>query len=115
MKYTNKEFTKDALLTGDVVYLRKQYEGVEYWIKYDQGWLIAPNVGSFALRRFKDNLEHDCNPDCDIMSVYRAGKLIWKRKELSEKDIKIKELEDMLSEMQGNVDKIKQQINELKS
>jgi len=127
---TNKQFTKDDLKTGHLVVLRN---GEEYVVFKDvdcshdrnntKDVLVALKEYNWLyIRRYTEELKHNCNSVGDIMRVYiqtsphsfireyepDKRKLLWKREEKSEKDLQIEELQGTITQAQEQINKLKE-------
>lgn len=93
-------FTKSDLQEGDIVIMRHGDRAVYFNKRF------TTYKDDILLKYYNEDLKMD-ESFYDIMQVYRNGQLIFKREEQSQRDIKIKELQDKM-------DAIKREMEELK-
>lgn len=105
-------FTKSDLKDGMVVTYRDSYssnnlkrvvfKGSLYRVSED-GMSMSHGV---YLRYYSETLEYDNDPDMDIMKVEYMGEVLWEREEETAEQKRIKELEEGIAKMQGELNKL---------
>lgn len=114
-----KEFTKDMLKDGMVVKFRGQDSLMSKGKHLVLCNKLINNTGSVDLGDFTDNLKCIANTVFDVMRVYKVLdsnildiecwklELIWERKELTEQQKKILELEETINKAQEQIKQLK--------